>query len=599
MHYRRRRQQGGSDIAQPRPGWVTARSAVGACMSALVALGLAAPTSAATKRSRWGISSRRWIGRKAVLAAVTGALAASTLAACGPADRAAAGGGSIYPMGDVILPSQMSNINPFQLTGNWQALFQYLYDPLYYFDPVNGSLVPDLAAQGKWGASGTTYTVTLNNKATWQNGTPVTAADVVYTFGVLKSYPAADPDAIWSHLASVTGSGHTVVFHLTSPYRTLPNLLSQVYIVPKAIWQQYANPLNVANMHPVGSGPWELQSYQSGVAINLKPNPHYFLGAPKLAGLSIAMYENSTSLTLDLEKGVIDTTAGLAMTSLSTLLSDKSNKFQLYPGLDTYQVLENNQVAGLDNVDVRHAIQLAINQKFLIQQAELGGVVRQNPGWLPPAFGNYVNKATYDGPSATYSPAQAKALLKKAGYHMGPNGIMQKNGRPLTFTYYEQSAAPAQDKEGQLIEGWLNDIGIGTTTRLVTGPELTSLASTGNYQLMQTGVFIPPDPVASLISFLGSASTAPSGEAAPGLNYSRFKSPELDRLLSEAASTLSTATRTRLLDQAQQVIAAASPVAVMYDSGGHSVYRTDQFTGYDTKFPIPSPWSLDTVVPVK
>lgn len=543
--------------------------------------------------------------RKAALAVLTGFLGVGALAACGPTSGGAAGGsgggggGGTYLMGDAILPSQMANINPFQLTGNWPAIFQYLYNSLYYFNPVNGSLVPDLATKGQSGDGGKTYTVTLNDKANWQNGAPVTAADVVYTFGVLKSYPAADRDGIWSHLQSVTGSGNTVVFRMNTPYPSLPYLLTQVYIVPKAIWQKYPNPLQVANMNPVGSGPWELQNYQSGVAILLKRNPHYFLGAPKLANLSIAMYANSTSLTLDLEKGAIDTTAGtIAMPSLPSLLKDSSNKFQKFAGLDVFQVLENNKAAGLDNVDVRRAIQLAINQNALIQQGELGGVVRQNPGWLPPVFPSYVDQTTYNETSQ-YSPAQAKQLLEKAGYHMGANGLMQKNGKPLTFTYYEQSSAPAQDKEGQLIRGWLADVGIGTTTRLVAGPELTSLASTGGYQLMQMGVVIPPDPVGSLISFFGSKSTAPVGTAAPGLNYSRFTSPALDKILSQASTASSVAARTQLLDQAQQLIAAASPVAVMYDAGGHTVYRTDKFTGYDTNFPVFSPWSLDQVTAVK
>ncbi|HLI00715.1 MAG TPA: peptide ABC transporter substrate-binding protein [Acidimicrobiales bacterium] len=563
-----------------------------------------------TRASRPPRPFSRRLRRRAVVAASAAGLAVAGLAGCGPTAQSSpaggaggAGGGSpssTYPMGDVILPSQMANINPFQLTGNWSTLFSYLYSPLYYFDPVDGSLVPDLAKSGQMNASGTTYTVTLNNRAHWQNGPAVTAADVVYTYDVLHKYPAADPDGIWSHLSGVTASGDTVTFRMSKPYPTLPYLLSQVYIVPKAIWGKYSNPLQAANMHPVGSGPWELASYQSGVAINLKRNPNYFLGAPKLDRLSISMYSDSTSLTLDLEKGAIDTTAGtLAMPSLPTLLKTKTNKFQKYPGTDVFQVLENDDVRGLDNVDVRRAIQAAINQKALIQEGELGGVVRQNPGWVPPIFKTYLDAQTYDGSASQYSPSRAKALLEKAGYSPGAHGQMEKDGKPLSFTYYEQSSAPAQDKEGQMIEGWLNAVGIGTKTRLVSGPELTSLASTGNYQLMQMGVGIPPDPVGSVISFLGSASTAPVGKAVPGLNYSRFKSPALDKLLSQASAATTTAKRRQLLDQAQQLIASQAPVAVMYDAGGHTVYRTDKFTGYDPAYPVSSPWSLDHVTAIK
>jgi peptide/nickel transport system substrate-binding protein len=498
-------------------------------------------------------------------------------------------------MGEAITPSQMANINPFALSGNWPPLLAYVYNSLFYFNPVNGKLTPELAKTGSWNADYTEYRVSLDH-ATWQDGPPVTPADVTSTMDVLKKNAQADRYGIWQHLTSVTAQGNDVVFHLNAPFEGLPYLLSTVWIVPQHIWAKFKNPLANSNMHPVGSGPFRFSSYQNGVAINLARNKSYFLGAPKIQHLIISMYSNSNALTLALQRGAINTTTGtIAMPSLPILLKAKSNKLQKFAGLSVYSVLENNAKPGLDNVLVRRAIQRAIDQKALIEKGELNGVVRQNPGWLPPIFSSYVDKDVYNDPKYSYNPKAARALLRQAGYHLNGSGVAEKNGKTLSFDYYEPSGAPAQQKEASMIRGWLKAIGIKTTAKLVTGPEMAKVAADGTYDLMQYGTGVPPDPVQSLTAAFGSRNTAPVGKTAPGLNYTRFKNKKLDGILAQASQTVSPDKLRQLLDQAQRIIADAAPVAVMYNVGGHLVYRTDIYTGYDTHYPVYSPPSLDKV----
>lgn len=532
--------------------------------------------------------------RGLIAVAVSAALVAGAVS-CKPHPYTSSAQKGTYLMGEVITPSQMANVNPFQLTGNWAPLLRYVYDSLFYFNQVSGKLTADLATTGNWSADYLHYRVGLAH-ATWQDGKPVTAADVVYTLGVLKKYPQADRYGLWQHLSSVSADGDAVTFTMKAPFEGLPYLLSQIYIVPQHIWQKQQNPLTDVNMHPVGSGPYRYRSYQNGVAINLDRNPRYFAGAPKIRHLVISVYSNSTSLTLALQKGSVNTTTGtIAMPSLPILLKTKTNRLQKFGGLSVYSVLENNAKPGLNNVLVRRAIQRAINQKALIEQGELNGVVRQNPGWLPSIFTGYVNDSVYDNPKYSYNPAAAKALLKQAGYHINGSGVAEKNGTTLSYDYYEPSGAPAQEKEASMIRGWLKDIGIKTRAKLVTGPEMAKIAADGSYDLMQYGTAVPPDPVQSLAAPFDSRNTAPVGKTAPGLNYTRFRDPRLDAILRRAATTLDTGKLRQLLDRAQQIIADAAPVAVMYNVGGHLLYRTDLYTGYDTKYPIYAPPSLDEV----
>ncbi|HVX47594.1 MAG TPA: ABC transporter substrate-binding protein [Mycobacteriales bacterium] len=534
----------------------------------------------------------RGVGRRG-LALVAVLVAIVSAAACKPHPYSSSVDKNTYVMGESILPSQMANMNPFAITGNWAPLFRYLYDSLYFFNPVDGKLTPDLARIGTWNRAHTIYRVPLRSGVTWQDGKQLTAADVVYTFGVLKKYAQADKYGIWAHLSDVEASPGGVTFHLKEPFEGLPYLLSQIYIVPEHIWSQAGSPLENRNMKPIGSGPYALDSYQNGVAINLKRNPHYFAGTAKLDKLVISMYTNSSALTLALQKGSINTTTGtIAMPSLPVLLKTKTNHLQKFPGLSVYSVLENNERAGLSNVLVRRAIQRSIDQKALIEKGELNGVVRQNPGWLPPTFSSYVDQGVYNDKKYSYDPEAAKDLLKQAGYELNSSGVAEKDGKELSFDYYEPSGAPAQEKEASMIRGWLRDIGIKTRARLVTGPEMTKIAATGDYDLMQFGTGVPPDPVQSIAAAFSSKNTAPEGKTTPGLNYSRFRDKELDSILDQASRTIDQAQLRKLLGRAQRIVADAAPVAVMYNVGGHLLYRTDRYTGYDEAFPVYAPQSL-------
>lgn len=505
----------------------------------------------------------------------------------------------VYNLGDYVLPAQMSNMNPFLSTGNWTPLFQYMYNQLFYFNPVKGTLQPELATKGKWGKGYTEYTVTLNAKAKWQNGSPVTAKDVIYTYNVLKN-PALDPYGLWTYLKSVTGHGDTVTFTTKTPFPSLPNYLSTVYIVPQAIWSKAGNPANNLNLHPIGSGPFEFSAYHTGTNIVLTKNADSFLGVPKIDVLNINMYSNAQSVTLALQKGDIETTEGtIAMPSLPQLMATKTNKLQKYPGLENFGVFMNTKAPGLDNVDVRLAIASAINHAALINQGELGGVFRANAGWLMPTFKADVDNGIYKSAKYRFNINRAKSLLLKAGYRMSSNGIFEKNGKPLSLTYYEASGAPAQDKEASMIQGWLQKAGIQITPKFATWPELTQLASSGNFDLIQMGVTAPPDPVAAMASVFSSSATAPIGQTTPGLNYTRFSNTKLDSILAQAAKSFNPKVTARLLQEAQQIVAQNAPVAVMYNVGGHIVYRTHQFTGYNTNYPVNSVFSLMDVHPAQ
>lgn len=405
--------------------------------------------------------------------------------------------GGIFKIAEYIVPAQMANMNPFSPAGNYRNLFDFIYDSLLYFNPVQKKLDPRLATSYSWSADNKTLTMKLHPNVTWQDGTPFSAKDVVFTFDVLKKYPVLDIYQLWNTLQSVTGSGNTVQFHLKAAFPSLPYYLSVVYIVPEHIWKNQ-DPVTYLNTNPIGTGAFIFKKYNTGTDIELVANKHYFGGAPHIAGLDILTYSSASATTLALLKGDAAQTLGtIAMPSIPRLLDNKDNHMQAYPGLANFVVMLNTANPLLSNPIVRRAMIMAVDRPTLISKGELNAVYPMNDAFLPDLFGNLVNKSAFNAPSLAYDPQGAIKLLTDNGFTRGSNGyFVSPNGKELSFTYYEAAGAPAQENEANMIQQWLKAVGIKTTPKLATWPELTSIATSGNYDMVQLGInlVLSPDP---------------------------------------------------------------------------------------------------------
>lgn len=524
------------------------------------------------------------------------ASAASTTAAAGTtssAPQSTGGSGGTLKIGEYILDTQMANKNPFMKSGVWTGLFTFVYEPLLYFDPVNGKLMPALADSYTWSSDFKTLTLKLNTKVKWQDGQPFTADDVVFTYNCLIKYPVLDTYGIGKNIDTVTANGDSVVFNLKNPFTAMANYISTVYIVPKHLWDGKDPSTNI-NETPVGTGPFKFIKYNTGTDVQFDANKDYWRGAPKVDKLIVQMYNSAPNVTLALLKGEITGTMGtLAMANIPEFLSKPGAKLQKYGGLTNFSVIINNEKPLLNDVNVRKAMAMAVNQGDLIAKGEYNGVSPTSIGWLPDIFGEFVNTQVKD--SLKFDLAAANKVLTDAGYSKGKDGIYQKDGKRLSFTYYNASGAPAQQMEAGMIQQWLLNLGIEIIPKLATWPELTKLCQQGNFDLLQNGIAFPPDPYAALNVSFNSAMTAPTGTATPGTNYFRFRNSEVDSLLASAASATDPAKQKEVYGTIQEKIAAQYPFLPMYNVGGHVPYYDSEFTGWSSDAPIWDPVSIINV----
>ncbi len=158
----------------------------------------------------------------------------------------------------------------------------FMYEPLVYVNPLqDGKATPMLASSWAWGAGNKSLTFTIRSGVKWSDGTPMTAADVAYTFNLIKKYPALDLTGAWSVLSSVTATGtNTVTMNFSTvavPY--FYYIADQTPIVPEHIWSKMANPTTNPVTQPVGTGPY-LMSKCSPSNITYTANPHYCQPVP-------------------------------------------------------------------------------------------------------------------------------------------------------------------------------------------------------------------------------------------------------------------------------------------------------------------------------
>ena len=225
----------------------------------------------------------------AVLAAIGTATAGSLVVVAGPATAANASsakyGGVLHAVsawGTIV-----HNFNPLTWDGGTgtttPGTLSVLYEPLIYVNQYTGAQTPFLATGYQWEHNALKLVLTTRTGVTWTDGTPFSAADVAFTFNLLKKYPALDAEGVWkSPLTSVVAtSPDTVVFSFSSPYTAIFTSIVKQPIVPEHIWAKVANPVKFINPGPVGTGPFTLEKYTPAQVSYVK-NPHYWMAGRSL-----------------------------------------------------------------------------------------------------------------------------------------------------------------------------------------------------------------------------------------------------------------------------------------------------------------------------
>ncbi len=476
----------------------------------------------------------------------------------------------------------------------------FVYEPLVYVNPLqDGKTTPMLATSWTWGAGNKTLTFTVRQGVKWSDGTPMTAADVAYTFNLIKKYPGLDLTGVWSVLSSVTATGNTVTFDFSAagavPY--FYYIADQTPIVPQHIWSTLANPQTDPIKQPVGTGPY-LMTKCSPQNITYTANPNYWQpGEPKIKKIQYPAYTSNNTANDDLANGSAQW-GGQYIPSIQTFYTAKNPNFHYwFPPTVNVSLVPNLTNPLLSNVKVRQAMSYAINRTQVSTIGESGYEPPANQaGIVTPTFSSSLNNSALSSWGNGYDPAKAKALLASAGFHPGSDGIMANAaGQKLSFSVINIGDYSDWVASMQVIQQDLKAIGIQITPHNLSNTDFDSDLFFGKYQLayydQQT---FGPSAYYELNNWLNSANTAPVGKTAAS-NYERYSNPQTDKLLNQYATTTSTSEQQTIMNQIQQVMLTDVPIIPVVEAVDWYQYDTGSFTGWPTTgdpYAQPSPFSF-------
>ncbi|MCX6363052.1 MAG: ABC transporter substrate-binding protein [Actinobacteria bacterium] len=422
-----------------------------------------------------------------LVAGAVAAVAALAFLGAGPfglSARAAAASASPSPGEKVVLrigvTEDVDNLNPF--VGYTELAFEVFsqnYEYLVERRPEDFGPGPDGIAES-WESSpdGKTWTFHLHKNITWQDGQPLTADDVVFTYNyVIDNEMPAFSGTAKGITKAVKVDDYTVQLVTDKPKSNILRLW--IPILPKHIWEKI-QPKTAAttyrNALPVGSGPFQVVEWKRGSYLRLQANKEYWQGAPGVDELIFQIYKNPSTMVADLAAGRIDAAHNIPpaeFTKLKNTPGIKAIAFVMF----NWDYLNFNCYTGagslgdpvLKDAKFRVALDYAIDREKLVSIA-YGGYAVPGTTVLPPD--NWKDPDFHWQPPAgvlrTFDLEKAKSLLDEAGYKdTDGDGTREYKGKPIKLRLWAPAGAIQTQSAAKLITGWFGDIGLDIDFQVV------------------------------------------------------------------------------------------------------------------------------------
>ncbi len=479
------------------------------------------------------------------------------------------------------------DFNPFNLSYISFSLGT-VYEPLVFVNTLeNSKTTPWLASSFAWSNGNKTLTFTIRDGVKFTNGTPLTAADVAYTFNLLKANKTLDINAIWSVLSSVTQSGsNKVVMQFKAPAVTyFYYIADQVGIVSQKIWSKISDPAKFPDTNPVGTGPYTVSSKTcTPQNISYQANPNYWQkGEPKVATVNYPAFLSNDTANTFLANGQAQWGSQF-IPDIDKFLAGQPAIKHWFPPVANVSLFINLTNPLLKNVAVRQAMAYAINRGQASKLGEFGEEPASNQtGIVTPTFSSWLDQsqAASFGNNYAFSPAKAISLLTKAGFTKGSDGIFAKGGQKLSFTIINNGGFSDWVNAVNVIVADLKAVGIQATAQDLSQSSYEAKLFAGQFQLGYGAETGGPSPYFELRQWLYSANSAPIGTPA-GSNFERYSSQAVDDLINSYPTTTSPAKQQQIVSQLEKVMLEDVPVIPVTEAVDWFQYDTAAFSGWPT-----------------
>ncbi len=463
-----------------------------------------------------------------------------------------------------------------------------VYDTYLGWEQEDFDTKANLATDWTQSEDGLTWTFTIRDDVTWQDGTPLTASDIAYTFNwIIEQGVGNFIDYLpFTEAGAITAPDDTTLIWETTEPTSAPIYPPYVYVMPEEVLSQYKDKTEFRKWKgfpdTIGSGPFRLVEWQRGDFWRLEANPDYWQGAPKFDEFIFRIFQNEEGMIQALKQGEIDFADGISAAGFDTLEGDPNITRNVGNASGFTQMSFNqctdevaycrdtgfNHHPATTDPDFRLAVEYAIDRDALVDRViqgygSPGYTVIPSPKW----------HSTPEQPIA-YNPEEAKRILDEAGYVDTDNdGIRETpDGEPLSLRFIVRTEAPETVTAGEFIVEWLRDVGIELKTEAVNDNKLTDVWYSNDYDMYIWGWGVEPDPNFQLSTYTTSQCGVWSDTC--------YSDPEYDELFKSTQRATTVEERADIVDQMQQILYEDRPEIVLWYDNYLQAYRSDNWTGF-------------------
>lgn len=440
-----------------------------------------------------------------------------------------------------------------------------IFSGLVKFDS-HGLPQADLAES--WGTSedGTIYNFTIRSNAEWQDGTPVTSDDVIFTIDLIKTSSLFPQDIkdLWGKIDVKKLNDKNLKFTLPEPFAPFLDYAT-FGILPKHLLESTPpGQLDSAafNINPVGTGAYRFDHLlvDSGriTGVVLTANDKYYNEEPYIQQVVFRYYPDAKSAYDAFQQGEVLGVSDLTPDILPAALAD--------PNLSVYTSrlpqmsiillnLNNSEVPFLQNANVRKALMLGLNRDYLVSNFLKGQAVVADGPILPGSWAHYDGLKHID-----YDPETAVSMLKDEGYVIPASGgtVRAKDNVALNFTLVHPNDSLHTQIAQAIQQQWLQ-IGVQVNLQAVPYDQIIpAYLAPRTYQaaLVDLNIARTPDP--DPYPFWHQS------EASGGQNYSQWDNRAASEYLEQARTETDFTVRTRLYRNFQVVFEKELPSLPLY-----------------------------------
>jgi peptide/nickel transport system substrate-binding protein len=402
------------------------------------------------------VSRRDFLKRTALIGGA--AVAPPFLAACGSGGKVVSGGSPARSTGGATgtivggLGYNITELDPHigsdvsTFVNSW-----HVFESLIDIDPVTRRIMPVLASGEPEQISDKVWRIKIRDGATFHDGSPVKASDVVFSLNRIKDPKTASLYAQYVDFIATAKAvdGQTVEFRLKYPSTLLRDRLVLVKVVPEAIVSK--NP-KALSRRPVGTGPFSFADLQTNDHMTFKRFEGY--NGPKVArvrSVKIRVIEEVGSRLAALRAGEVHAIEDPAYRDIASLGSTGDLAAKSIPSFNQTIIIFNCSKPPFDDKRARQAVMYGIDRDALAKDVFLDNA-EVATSYIPQGYPGYAKPSR----SYAYDPATAKELLAAAGHATGLSFELMVNSiswigaqAPFVKQQLQGAGMTAQIRQGQ------------------------------------------------------------------------------------------------------------------------------------------------------